>query len=356
MEAVTDRPGKRAPKAPPRVAALRAAFAQGAAAFVAAIRAAKAEGAYGPHEKRLCLRLLTRYELAGDPSAMTEIIGGVPTSAAEAEAALDVALIPEAQARRALNLVRQVTGQPIADPQAWLDRLQQGARMFQARMVMNRVNKDLPPDREAQQAAAAELRAVSNGAVVIDALEKGRNVILLAFHGNRSPTFAPLMQHISEKNVPIAEVGNYASERVRDNRQVVDPLAADFVLQFAKLSKAMKAGGPRVLTLYPDGQMGGSFREIDIGGHQVKMGLGAATLAYFGRAAVFICQPRLVDGVYGVEYVPGPDIGPDLDKAAVEDLVVEAYRAGFIEFLGRDPIFFGLLGHFWKTLLQGETA
>lgn len=118
----------------------------------------------------------------------------------------------------------------------------------------------------------------------------------------------------------------------------------------------MKAGGPHLVTICPDGGQGASFRRFELAGAYATLALGAATLAYFGKAACFVCLPRPSGARTIAQYLPGYDVQTTDSKETVEDRTTEAYREGFLETLRGDPAAFDLWEGYWAVLFRERGA
>ena len=90
------------------------------------------------------------------------------------------------------------------------------------------------------------------------------------------------------------------------------------------------------------------MRKTEIGGINITIGLGAAQLAYIGKAAFVFGRSCWTDTGVKSEFFPGPVVENADSKETVEEKLVSFYRASTIDLLAGDPINFGLRGGYWK--------
>lgn len=322
---------------------------------MATITALKTTDSFGVAERRHALGLLPHSEAPLEPRMVQEVLGCVPTSPEEAMPLMTFPVLPDAEAERRLWIVERAIGQSIDDRAGWIGRLQHGAKLYSVRSLLNRmIRDDLLPAIAPAPKRPREAAYESNANAVTEALAAGRNVILMGYHGNSPPMLGPINRYIADHQIPTIIVGNAAERRTPPGGLYIHTLAPDFVVQFAKVAKALKTGGPRVITIMPDGGIGGSFRTFDLAGAKARMGLGAASLAFFGKAKGFLCHPHMVGDRIACRYLPCFDVSAEDSKEAVSDHLTAAYRDGFISLLRGDPACFGLAGNYWSILYRPE--
>lgn len=315
----------------------------GKAEFLAELARTREAGPIPPAHQAALLRLIAGGEMVADPRVLTAILGQMPKTMAEAVTMLSVPLVPHKRARQVLAVVEKATGTRIEDPEAWLARLEEGARISLFSRALRAGRPTGAPKAMGQRSARTK--------AVIAEMRAGRNVVMLSYHGLRLSQLAPLKRAIGECGVVLARVANHSAQKTEAGIINVDPFAPDFILQFAKLCKAMKVAPQKLVTLLPDGVQGGSFHEIEIAGVPLRVALGAATLAYYGKAQLVISHPRLIGDQFITDYVLGPRIEPEMPKDQVETLVTQFYRDTFVDLMRGDPASLNLTGFYWKSLL-----
>lgn len=327
-----------------RQRALLATRAEGRAAFLAALTAAKAKSPLTGHEQRALLRGLQGQDFPVDLELIEAILGLRPTTLDEAMAALSVPIVPPQQVQRVMQVVTEATGLAISKPKQFRERLELGERqVFFSRLLKSlKLNAGKPRQR----------RVAPDWSAVRQPLDAGRNVVLMSFHGNRINLTGPFTDYLTERAIPVSQVANHVRSNAKGEGLHVEVTAPDFVLQFAKLAKALKSRAPQVVSILPDGRQGGSFREISIAGQDFPIGMGAATLAYFGRATFVFARPVLRDHGFELDYIAGPSVGPEHSKEDAETLLTDFCRSILLDTLRGDPANFGLAGIFWRNILR----
>jgi hypothetical protein len=179
-------------------------------------------------------------------------------------------------------------------------------------------------------------------------------VIVLQMHGGVGLAVGTSLEHLP---VPVSLIRNgdglpeetvqgmRAGSRPGDYHIVAD--AEDLAMRFTRLCQLMRKGA-RVVHVFPDGAQGGSFAEAEIAGHRVQIGLGAASLAFYGKSRFVFGRSRWTERGVTVEFTPGPKVNPGDSKAEVEAMMVAFYADCVTEVLRGDPIDFGLRGGFWR--------
>ena len=124
-------------------------------------------------------------------------------------------------------------------------------------------------------------------------------------------------------------------------------------MRFAKRCQLMRKG-PRIVRIFPDGGLGGSFAADQIAGREVKIGRGAATLAYCGRSTFWFAGTRWTQTGVAVDFTRGPKVQPDDSKARAEEMRVQFYSESVTALLRDDPVDFGLRGGYWQEFLTPQ--
>lgn len=115
---------------------------------------------------------------------------------------------------------------------------------------------------------------------------------------------------------PYSVVSEAAGPAVRPQDYHLATGGPNVALGFAKLAKLMKSS-PRVVRIFPDGGAG-ELMDISICGQNVKIGRGAASLAYLGKAATFFSSSHWTGSRFVFSMVPGPVASDYADRETFE--------------------------------------
>ncbi|MGD9861574.1 MAG: hypothetical protein AB7S99_00015 [Pseudodonghicola sp.] len=127
---------------------------------------------------------------------------------------------------------------------------------------------------------------------------------------------------LRQLSAPLSLVTTKGAPLGRPNDFHVSTISPTIATDFAKLTKLMRKQ-PRIVRIFPDGPHGQTV-EAPLLGRQVRIGRGAAVLAYLGRAATFFSTSHWDGHAFRFDLVPGPD-PRDFDS-------IETFDATFTRF------------------------
>lgn len=188
---------------------MRESLRESGAAFVETVKALKAADSFGPTERGQAMEILCYTKTRMQAAMLDAVLGRVPASPEDCMDLLTFPVLHKAEALRRMKIVAEVTGKDIEDPILWLARLQRGAKLsvtqnLMWRMIGAKLLDEIPPPPKPPK----DERALSNAQPIIDALEQGRNVILMGYHGNMPPIMGPIEDYLSDKGIPRIIVAN----------------------------------------------------------------------------------------------------------------------------------------------------
>jgi len=262
--------------------------------------------------------------------------------------------LPAPQVHSIRRVVETATGQSIMHPDEWERRLLLGhSRDYYCRFLkkvearFNRLQArgvaKVDPQLEKLVAENQILVEETDLKPITDILKSGRSVVLLELHGGHRPALNEAFERLSW---PRSYIGDGVGVATRGEDFNVPTKGPRSHFDFAHLCKLMRKT-VRVVRVLPDGRRGQSKGQTEIGGVDVTVGLGAAQLAYFGKAAFVFGRSRWTDTGVRAEFVPGPVVEDGDSKDAVDEKLISFYRACTIDLLAGDPVDFGLIGGYW---------
>ena len=196
-------------------------------------------------------------------------------------------------------------------------------------------------------AAVIRLLVPPNLAVFDRLAVSGETAIVLQVHAGVNIMISEAMNAIA---VPMSMIANADSEVGRPGDFNIKADDEGMAMRFAKLCQMMRKG-PRVVRIFPDGRQGSSFAVSKIAGHRVEIGLGAASLAYYGKSTFYFARTRWTETGIAVDFTRGPKVDAGDSKAQAEEKFVGFYAESVTDLLRGDPVDFGLRGGFWKEFL-----
>lgn len=174
------------------------------------------------------------------------------------------------------------------------------------------------------------------------ACEDGRNVVILDTHAGftihsdlRLLTFG----------LPISVIS--AAPPVTDTPEMfnIATEGPDLQMRFLKLMKLMKTG-QRIVRVFPDGGAG-DVKSLDLLGIPVKVGQGAATLAWRGKADTFFPTSRWTGSKIHITFQAGPQASRDTSRSRFEEKMYEFYLTQWRNIVQGPPENMALIGGFW---------
>ena len=120
----------------------------------------------------------------------------------------------------------------------------------------------------------------------------------------------------------------------------------DVHTQFLKLTKLLKKE-QRLVRIVPDGGEG-ALLDFELFGRPIKLGQGAASLAYHGRAAVFFVHSRWDGHHFNLSFKTGPVASPNQTRPAFDAAFYDFYLGCLREIVSGAPEDMGLNGGFWR--------
>ncbi|MFN4159526.1 MAG: hypothetical protein ACK4GO_14130 [Gemmobacter sp.] len=155
---------------------------------------------------------------------------------------------------------------------------------------------------------------------ILQAQSEGRSIVIAGIH---TAVGAHLWREGAELTLPQARIFRRALTGADAETLNISSTAPDMPLRYLRLLKAMRRA-PHIVEVFPDGADGGETLAPLLCGHPVRIGRGAAHLAWQSKAATFVP----VMGWDGVRYVSTLREGPSpQDHAAADD-----YDAAFADF------------------------
>ena len=252
------------------------------------------------------------------------------------------------------RVAEKATGRSITEPDEWEHRLLLGKSRnlycgfltkLEAHFNRRKAKGGAKADPQLQKLIVQKRDFVEDADLtpITDILESGRSIVLLNLHAGHRPALNTTIERLSG---PHSYVGNGVGAATRDGDFNVRTNQPRSTFDFAHLCKLMRKT-VRVVRILPDGGQGQSMAKTEIGGVEVPVRLGAARLAYFGKAAFVFGRSRWTDTGVKAEFFPGPVVEDGDSKDAVEEKLISFYRASTIDLLAGDPVNFGLHGGYW---------
>ena len=300
-----------------------------------------------PHARQACFRLLNHGRLPVTHGTYRLLWGPKVDDIQTALKNLGPSDMNEAALSGLVETVLAAKGE-IADRDAYLGRIGLGLqRSCYLNYLITRPN---PSD----QIDLAPLQAQFNGLFVrpdmshlADLLSEGGSIVVLQGHcGVRGI----VSRALHDLEVPLSLLGNGSRRTVRPGDFHINTSEADLPLRFTKLCQLMRKGA-RAVRIFPDGLLGGSFAESTIAGRRVKIALGAAALAFYGKSTFVFAKTRWTDDGITADFTLGPKVEPADTKESSEKKLIRFYTHSITELLRGDPIDFGPIGGYWPDFI-----
>lgn len=193
------------------------------------------------------------------------------------------------------------------------------------------------------------LKATFDPTLINHAIQQGQSIVVLRSHGSVRGFVTDVLRTLE---LPLSLVGNgELPVQGPDDMHLVTSNPAELPFAFTKLAKQMRKG-QRIVRIFPDGQQGSELREIDVLGKPVKIGMGGATLAYYGNAALFFASTRWTGSGFAVDFMPGPVIVPGTSREDCNQLFADFYAKGLTSVILGPPEDMGLRGGMWSQILR----
>lgn len=173
---------------------------------------------------------------------------------------------------------------------------------------------------ELQQAINATVTGIDLG-LMAEHIDAGRSVLIAQAHAGHLHSGALRLP----SPFPYSLVANVVGPATRPQDFNLSPLSPNATMGFAKLAKLMRKS-PRVVRIFPDGAAGEGMT-ISVLGHPVRIGRGAATLAYLGKAATYFVTSHWTGSGFSFSLQVGP-LGSDYAD-------LETFEQAFGEFYAR---------------------
>lgn len=177
--------------------------------------------------------------------------------------------------------------------------------------------RDADPETRAFQALCAQidpLHRVETAAPFAAARATGRSIVITRAHTGVSCYFG---RQFADPGLPQIRIAANSKEDQSTKDNVAFATRGDFKLNFVKLVKMIRKT-PSFVSIFPDGGFGGDLVSSDLFGSQIRLGQGAATLAWHGRAETFFYCGVWRDGHVVSRLVPGPSATDFDDRAAFD--------------------------------------
>ena len=250
-----------------------------------------------------------------------------------------------------IKTISDITGTPI-DRDAYLARYRLGLQYYNyARYLL----KCSEPKTDASPIDLESLRTQLNDHVIapdltaLDAiLASDGTIVILQLHGSVNHAIHNAALALSAPRSLISNsVTSGPGSRPGDfNVSSLDP---NLPIEFAKLCQLMRKG-KRVVQIFSDGGQGGSFATEVIGGCEVKIALGAAALAYYGKSTLVFAHTSWTDDGIAVDFSMGPKVDIGDTKAIAERKLIDFTKASIITLLSGDPVNFAK-NHFMQNFM-----
>ena len=242
------------------------------------------------------------------------------------------------------------------DAQSMIDRIRFGARipraMSYARRMAEQISQTPGAERSAAEQGLMAIHAVMNSRIsplddtaLRAHLEAGRSaVVTLAYAGLTS---------VHQMGLPLADypftiVSNSSLKPNRPNDLHVNADAKNAAKDMTQLGKLMKKS-PRVVRFMPEVAQGGTMN-VTVCGQQVKIGRGAAALAFSGGAATFFCQSHWAGTGFEFKLIPGPVATDFTRKESFENAFATFYANCLEGIVLGAPEDMAPEGAFWMNL------
>ena len=178
------------------------------------------------------------------------------------------------------------------------------------------------------------------------ARSEGRSIVIVDAHAGKT-----LVSNLGlmRLGLPITIVSAMTRQSIDPRNLNINTSGKDVQTTFLKLVKLIK-NQQRLVRLSPDGGAG-DVREFDLFGRTIKLGQGAAMLAYHGRAATFFASSRW-DGVhFQLSFKPGPVAMESQPREDFDREFYEFYLGHLRQIVSGAPEDMGINGGFWRFLL-----
>lgn len=135
---------------------------------------------------------------------------------------------------------------------------------------------------------------------LLDCIESGRSAILVQAHAG----MATVSGLGAVDGAPYSAVSIFAPPARRPQDFNLSTGGPRVTLEFAKLARLTKTA-PRIVRIFPDGAHGDAM-EISVCGRPIKIGRGAASLAFLGKAATFFSYSSWTGAHFEFNLISGP--------------------------------------------------
>lgn len=153
---------------------------------------------------------------------------------------------------------------------------------------------------------------------LVAAEQAGRSILFARAHAGINAVLSTRIPSLSLPDVLVERHARAPQSRSRsDDRSIRLATGSDLQTDFLKLVKRIRKA-PHQITIYPDGPDGGEHRAFTLLGHEVQLGMGAAMLAWHGKAATFFLGTRWQGERILIDLVEGP-VADGGDRDAFED-------------------------------------
>lgn len=194
------------------------------------------------------------------------------------------------------------------------------------------------------------------GALILDdasplqAAAATQSVLLSTAHAGASEVEWQLFGHV---DLPMALVAANSDTTLRGTNRLTLGTQGDFQANFLKLVKIVKKS-PHLIRIFPDGPKGGDLLEFDLLGRKIRLGQGAATLAWHARAATFFTGTRWEGAKIRIYLRQGPVADKGMGREAFDQAFYAFYLDCLKEIVLGAPEDMGGMGGFWPSLITEQ--
>ena len=215
------------------------------------------------------------------------------------------------------------------------------------------------PEAQAFRALASQVEGIyrcPDLSPIHDLVSQGRGVTITRAHAGMTVFYSQIFRKI---DLPVALIAANAGGSATTSKEEGSPVRdammlrtrGNFQTEFLRMVKAVRKV-PHLITIFPDGAQGGEMAVRQVLGRDIRIGEGAATLAYRGNAPVFFCGTKWADDGLCQGYL---SIGPDPADYDSRDSFGAAFHDFYAQELEQiaqgDPRDMTGAAGFWRMIL-----
>ena len=193
------------------------------------------------------------------------------------------------------------------------------------------------------------LRQEGDASLLVGLVQQRKGIVVLQSHSGRRGLVSSTLVKL---NAGLTLVGKYANRHDSENgAHLATANAAQLPFEFLKLAKLHRKE-PRITRIFPDGGDGREFRDIELFGVKVSIGMGGSLLAYYGKSRLVFAKTRWTGAGWQVDFDIGPDMALAKSLQEADGIFLDYYAGNLRKILLGPVIDIGGLGGFVAMLRQ----